>query len=85
MGLLPLTYTRPKHTPKESISVASMVSDSDSGKDAHTSDGSVKSGRSGGSNGIPDSLTFDRIMNGGTCPVSFAISLPCAPADIPSP
>lgn len=50
-----------------------MVSDSDSGKGEPNSDGSVKSGRSGGSNGIPDSLTFDRIMNGGTCPVSFAV------------
>merc|ERR1712000_103099 len=28
MGVLPLTYTRPKHMPKESISEASMVSDS---------------------------------------------------------
>lgn len=72
MGLLPLTYTRPKHMPKESISEASMVSDSESGNNITNSDGSVKSGKSGSSNGIPESLTFDRIINGGTCPVSLA-------------
>jgi len=68
MGVLPLTYTRPKHMPKESISEASMVSDSESGNNLTNSDGSVKSGKSGSSNGIPESLNFDRIINGGTCP-----------------
>ncbi|KAI9788871.1 MAG: hypothetical protein M1816_006535 [Peltula sp. TS41687] len=31
-------------------------------------DGSIKSGSTGMSNGIPDALSFDRIISGGTCP-----------------
>lgn len=31
--------------------------------------GSVKSGSSGVSNGIPEALSFDNIIAGGTCPV----------------
>lgn len=32
-------------------------------------EGSLKSGSTGMSNGIPDALSFDRIISGGTCPV----------------
>ncbi|KAI6777853.1 uncharacterized protein J7T54_002751 [Emericellopsis cladophorae] len=70
MGLLPLTYTRPKYVPQESFSGVSIATTDDGGSDKEISprsDVSVRSGQSGQS-GIPDSLTFDRIMNGGTCP-----------------
>ncbi|KAM0356046.1 hypothetical protein ACHAPU_000439 [Fusarium lateritium] len=74
MGLLPLTYTRPKHVDQQSFpsnttrtgSTASSVRNSFS--DTEKTDGSVKSGFSGYSSGIPDSLTFEKIINGGTCP-----------------
>ena len=66
MGV-PLTYTRPKH-------VASSNRSSRSSRESLTEskyDGSVKSGNSGSSSsGIPNSLAFDKIVNGGTCPVS---------------
>jgi hypothetical protein len=35
-------------------------------------DESIVSGSSGMSHGIPDALSFDRIINGGVCPVSFS-------------
>ncbi|KAH7158076.1 hypothetical protein B0J13DRAFT_188022 [Dactylonectria estremocensis] len=63
MGLLPLTYTRPKHVDREPWSSSSGDS-----SDNEKSDGSVRSGQSGHSAGIPDSLAFDKIINGGTCP-----------------
>lgn len=65
MGV-PLTYTRPKL-------VAPSNTSSRSSRESLTEskyDGSVKSGNSGSSySGIPDSLAFDKIVNGGTCPV----------------
>lgn len=61
--LLPLTYTRPKHVEPMGFS------DESSGTSEDQSADSVKSGQSGSSAGIPDSLTFDRIISGGTCPV----------------
>ncbi|POR38963.1 Regulator of G protein signaling superfamily [Tolypocladium paradoxum] len=57
--LFSLTYTRPKHV--DSLRSRDSLTDV-------KSDGSVRSGRSGCSAGIPDSLAFDNIMNGGTCP-----------------
>lgn len=63
MGLLSLTYTRPKHVDLQSQRSRESLTD---GK----SEGSVRSGQSGSSSGVPDSLAFDNIMNGGTCPVS---------------
>ncbi|KAI8682972.1 hypothetical protein LRP88_05057 [Fusarium phalaenopsidis] len=63
MGLLPVTYTRPKHVDQELFR-----NSGDSLSDTEKSDGSVKSGRSGCSAGIPDSLAFDKIISGGTCP-----------------
>jgi hypothetical protein len=63
MGLFSLAYTRPKHVDNQSLQVGrESISD-------EKTDGSVRSGRSGYSAGIPDSLAFDKIMNGGTCPV----------------
>ncbi|RMJ13579.1 hypothetical protein CDV36_006759 [Fusarium kuroshium] len=63
MGILPLTYTRPKHVDQEAFR-----NSGDSFSDTEKSDGSVRSGRSGYSAGIPDSLAFDKIISGGTCP-----------------
>lgn len=54
-----LTYTRPKHVDAQSLR-----------SEAESTNASVNSGNSGRSNGIPDSLAFDNIINGGTCPVS---------------
>lgn len=60
MGV-PLTYTRPKHVDAQSLS---SVAESKTGDSVH----SDTSGYS--ASGIPDSLAFDSIVNGGTCPVS---------------
>lgn len=59
--LLPLTYTRPKHVEKN-------PRNRDSFHEQDASEGSVRSGNSGSSAGIPDSLAFDKIISGGTCP-----------------
>lgn len=64
MGILSLTYTRPKRVVRPSLSRSS----SDSYSENEKSDGSVRSGRSGYSAGIPESLSFEKIVNGGTCP-----------------
>ncbi|KAJ6779934.1 hypothetical protein PWT90_05355 [Aphanocladium album] len=58
MGV-PLTYTRPKHVDAQSLC---SVAESKTGDSVH-------SGTSGYSaNGIPESLAFDNIISGGTCP-----------------
>lgn len=59
--LVPLTYTRPKHVSQQSFGSSAP----------RTSTESDESGQSGCSNGIPSSLAFDRIIQGGTCPVSI--------------
>lgn len=63
--LLPLTYTRPKYVDSEH----NRNSEDSTMRDSDKSNESVKSGNSGASSGIPESLTFDKIINGGTCPV----------------
>ncbi|KAF5667955.1 hypothetical protein FHETE_5495 [Fusarium heterosporum] len=74
MGLLPLTYTRPRHVDQQSIPSNTTYTESTASSargsfsDNEKTDGSVKSGFSGFSSGIPDSLTFEKIINGGTCP-----------------
>ncbi len=69
MGV-PLTYTRPKHVAPSNRSSRESLAES------QKSEGSVRSGNSGNSySGIPESLAFDKIVNGGTCPVS------CNPVD----
>lgn len=65
-GLLALTYTRPKHVHQQSLR-----NSDDSFARSEKGDSSLKSGTSGSSVGIPESLAFDKIMNGGTCPVKF--------------
>lgn len=56
-----LRYRRPKKVDPETYRQAR--------KSLEESEGSVRSGLSGASAGIPDALSFDRIINGGTCPV----------------
>ncbi|KAI1106012.1 hypothetical protein F4804DRAFT_349357 [Jackrogersella minutella] len=63
MGLISLKYRRPEYVDNESFR-RSDTSLSENEK----SDASLKSGQSGSSYGIPDALTFDKIISGGTCP-----------------
>jgi hypothetical protein len=67
--VLSLTYRRPEYVDKE------QYRESNSSLSLVKGDASVRSGRSGASLGIPDALTFDKIINGGTCPVSVMASL----------
>ncbi|KAM0246708.1 hypothetical protein ACHAQJ_010123 [Trichoderma viride] len=60
MQLLSLRYKRPKKVDAETYRQFQ--------KSLEETEGSVKSGVSGASSGIPDALSFDRIVNGGTCP-----------------
>lgn len=70
-----LTYRRPPH-------VTSSSTNSLSGNEKQESiNESVHSANSCMSHGIPTALSFDRIIAGGTCPVSFDIYLPMEPAD----
>lgn len=61
MKLLSLQYRRPKQVDSETYRQRR--------ESLEEAEGSVKSGVSGASSGIPDALSFDRIINGGTCPV----------------
>ncbi|EXK34152.1 hypothetical protein FOXG_03121 [Fusarium oxysporum f. sp. lycopersici 4287] len=65
MGLLSLSYTRPKYVSHQPFR---NTSSSDSLSDAEKSDATDNSSSSRSSTGIPDSLSFDRIIGGGTCP-----------------
>ena len=74
-----LTYRRPPHVDSARSSVLGNEKAKSIGE---TSIDSQVSGGSGGvAFGIPDALSFDRIITGGTCPVS-RLSLffhPCSP------
>lgn len=67
MGLLPLNYRRPAYVDNEDF--RRIISGEFDEKTA----ASLKSGRSGAASGIPDALAFDKIINGGTCPVSLRV------------
>ncbi|KAK1967740.1 hypothetical protein LY78DRAFT_480308 [Colletotrichum sublineola] len=67
MGLLPLTYRRPVYVHDSAGESSSDVSDSGDEKRSTTSS-SLHIRRSSTIPGIPESLTFDKIINGGTCP-----------------
>ena len=69
MKLLSLQYRRPKKVDAEIYGQRRETSEE--------AEGSVKSGSSGVSSGIPDALSFDRIINGGTCPVSLRKNTLC--------
>ncbi|KAK2600707.1 hypothetical protein N8I77_010222 [Diaporthe amygdali] len=55
MGFLGLGYRRPARVDHHRESI-------------DTIDDSIRSGRSGASAGVPEALTFDKIIEGGTCP-----------------
>jgi hypothetical protein len=59
-----LTYRRPPHV------VDSTTSSLNGDRRTKSVDESISSGSTGVSRGIPDALSFDRIIAGGTCPVS---------------
>lgn len=63
MGLLPLNYRRPQYVKRDSANNSETSSLSES------SDGSTKDGVSSSIAGIPPALSFDKILEGGTCPV----------------
>lgn len=80
MGLLPLTYRRPAYVDKDA---APLSDEPNAGQDtltnAPTNDSeaglerteqSLKTVNSGSIAGIPPALSFDKIIEGGTCPVS---------------
>jgi hypothetical protein len=72
MGFLPLTYGRPGYVDKEQFvqaQAATYDADLDKRRDV-----SLSSERSGASAGIPDALTFDKVINEGTCPVSLCVN-----------
>lgn len=69
MGLLPLTYRRPQLVDKEKF--RKSVSSDNSSENGHASFDSEESGASAG---VPEALTFDKIITGGTCPVSTDLS-----------
>ncbi len=60
-----LTYRRPAHVDSAR---ASLIGDE---KPKSLGEGSIDSQGSGSAFGIPDALSFDRIIAGGTCPVSI--------------
>lgn len=68
----PIYYRRPKYMATFSYSSSSSDSDSDRRHSYRNGkkESSLRSGNSGIINGIPEALSFDRIINGGTCPVS---------------
>ncbi|KAF6827067.1 hypothetical protein CPLU01_09331 [Colletotrichum plurivorum] len=73
MGLLSLSYRRPVYVNNSAFQQStSDVSESGnrSGGDEKGSNASssLRSGKSGPPAGIPESLAFDKIINGGTCP-----------------
>ncbi|UKZ47511.1 hypothetical protein TrVGV298_001730 [Trichoderma virens] len=61
MALLSVLYRRPKKVDPETYRQRREALE-------EAAEASVKSGVSGVSAGIPDALSFDRIINGGTCP-----------------
>lgn len=65
LQLLPLTYRRPSHAR------------TNSSRGSEKGDVSINSGRCGASAGIPPALSFDKIMAGGTCPVSLTSAYQC--------
>lgn len=66
-----LNYRRPTH-----VSGTGSNRDSINGTVKQKSiDGSIESGNSGLSSGIPEALSFDRIIAGGVCPVSLTANI----------
>jgi hypothetical protein len=75
----PITYRRPERVSRPSTS--STTSAASKQRSIHES---VRSGNSGMSQGIPEALSFDRIIAGGVCPVSplhVLYHMPARPSD----
>lgn len=80
MGLLPLTYRRPVYVDKDNIALSdesnaghntlSNAPTNDSEAGLEKTEQSLKPVNSGSIAGIPSALSFDKIIEGGTCPVS---------------
>jgi hypothetical protein len=68
MDLLSLNYRRPAYVqdPERRSSLGGSIESDGNEK----SDVSLRSGSSGSSRGIPDALSFEKILDGGVCPVS---------------
>lgn len=79
-----LAYRRPPHVEPRRISTASA--DSGPSMGGTTLDETHESVQDSSINyGIPDALSFDRIIDGGTCPVSCLICPSSHTVDINSP
>lgn len=74
--VLSLTYRRPSHVPSDDNSLITTPDRRPSTTE------SVNSGISASSHGIPEALSFDRIIAGGVCPVRSTIQKCCT--DSPS-
>ncbi|KAL0938003.1 uncharacterized protein CTRU02_207734 [Colletotrichum truncatum] len=70
MGLLPLTYRRPVYVNGSTFQQSSSDVSENGSTDEKVSNASssMRSGKSGTPSGIPESLAFDKIIDGGTCP-----------------
>ncbi|KAK3694818.1 hypothetical protein B0T22DRAFT_82542 [Podospora appendiculata] len=71
MGLLPLNYRRPPYVEKtrsSSEGAKSQASINSGSDNADKPTRSLKSARSANALGIPPALSFDKIIEGGTCP-----------------
>jgi hypothetical protein len=68
----PLTYRRPERVSRASS--AASISGETKQRSIHDS---IHSGSSGMSHGIPEALSFDRIISGGVCPVREPLHLSC--------
>lgn len=60
-----LSYRRPRHVDDASL----IRSESHASGETNREGSSLRSGQSGASVGVPEALTFDKIISGGTCPV----------------
>ena len=77
MPLFSLGYRRPAYVQPAARrnSEASLPVSTTSTGSNEKSDASLRSGRSGTSAGIPTALAFDKIIDGGTCPVSITLTV----------
>jgi len=67
MGIISLTYMRPSYVTNDTARRRSRESFLSEGE-------SVRSGKSARSSGIPDAVSFEKIINGVTCPVCGVLS-----------
>jgi hypothetical protein len=75
-----LAYRRPERISRPSS--AASISGETKQKSIHDS---IKSGSSGMSHGIPEALSFDRIIAGGVCPVGTLLLCVVTVANTSSP